>query len=189
MPTLRRALAAMLLTALLVPTLALAQAQPEAESEPETAADQFLLDEYNVEVFGASDSDRIAAGLTFGTVYGNGWWWNAGPRLSWIRWNVDVPNQDGIGLGGTFGGGWHPEKTVSPYAAIALDRAFNVSEIFDWQMLVHVGARVKVTQDQREYFSMTFSVYEASTFGGDGPHGSDFGIAVLYSAALFAKRK
>jgi hypothetical protein len=185
MPNTRRILAAALLGALLVPARAWAQSEPGTVA----AHDVYLLDEYNIEAFGAADSDRIAAGLTFGTAYGNGWWWNAGPRLSWIRWNVDVPNQDGFGLGGTFGGGFHPEKTVSPYAALALDRVFNVSGIFDWQTTLNVGARVKVTQGPREYFSMTFSVYQASVFGGDGPHGSDYGIAVLYSAALFAKRK
>lgn len=156
---------------------------------PAFASDVSLLDEYNIDVFGASNSDRIAAGLTFGSAYASGWWWNAGPRLSWIRWNVDVPNQDGFGAGGTFGGGWHPENVVSPYAAIAVDRAFNVSGVFDWESLVYVGARVKVTQDPREYFSMTFALYETSVFGGDGPHKSDYGIAILYSAALFAKRK
>lgn len=181
----RRILALALLAALLVPARALAQAEPGTVA----AHSEYLLDEYNIEVFGAPDSDRIAAGLTFGTSYGNGWWWNAGPRLSWIRWNVDAPNQDGMAVGGTFGAGFHPEKTVSPYAALALDRAFNVSGIFDWQTTLNVGARVKVTQDPREYFSMTFSVYQASVFGGDGPHGTDYGIAVLYSAAFFAKRK
>lgn len=187
MTTIPRALAVALTVAILAPVPVLAQSEPE----PGTVAahDVFLLDEYNIEAFGAGDSDRIAAGLTFGTAYANGWWWNAGPRISWIRWNVDVPNQDGIGLGGVFGGGWHPEKTVSPYAAIALDRAFNVSGYFDWQTLVYVGARVKVTPDPREYFSMTFALYDASSFGGNGPSGNDFGIAVLYSAALFAKRK
>lgn len=162
-----------------------------AQSEPGTigADDRFVLDEYNIEAFGLGDSTRIAAGLTFGTAYAGGWWWNAGPRLSYIGWNADGLNEDGFGAGGTFGGGWDPEKTVSPYGAITLDRAFNVSGAFDWQSTVHMGARVKVTPDPREYFAMTFSVFQTSVFGGDGPHGSELGIAVLYSAALFAKQR
>jgi len=149
----------------------------------------FLLDSYDVEVFGAPDSARVAAGLSFGTVYSNGWWWNAGPRISWVRWNVDMPRQDGLGLGGMFGGGWHPEKTVSPYAALSLERVLNVNDRFDWATTVSVGARVRVTPNPREYFSMTFALYQGSVFGGDGPNGSDYGIAVFYSASLFAKKK
>ena len=148
-----------------------------------------LLDEYNIDVFGAGDSNRIAAGLSFGTAYASGWWWTAGPRLSWVRWNVDMPRQDGIGAGGTFGTGFHPERTVSPFASVALDRVFNVSGRFDWQSILLAGARVKVTTDPREYFSMTFALYQAATFGGDGPSGSDYGVAVLYSAALFARKR
>jgi hypothetical protein len=187
MTTAGRLLPIVLLAALAA--LAAPRAHGQSEAAPTAPGERFLLDEYNVEAFGASDSSRIAAGLTFGTAYAGGWWWNAGPRLSWVRWNVDVPRQDGIGAGGTFGGGWHPERTASPYAAIALDRVFNVSGLFDWQTVIHVGARIKLTPNPREYFSMTFSVYQAAVFGGDGPHGSDYGIAVLYSAALFAKHR
>jgi hypothetical protein len=183
--TARRLSAAFLAVALAATTAALAQSEPA----PAGLDGKYVLDEYNVEVFGAPDASRIAAGLTFGTAYANGWWWNAGPRIAWLRWNKDMPNQDGFGAGGTFGGGWHPEKIVSPYGAIALDRAFNVSGLFDWMAEVHVGARVRVTPDPREYFSMTFSVFQTSVFGGDGKHGSDYGIAVLYSAALFAKHR
>lgn len=183
MPKVRRTLAIVLLAAL-APLAARAQAGASGG-----ASDVFLLDEYNIDLFGAADSSRIAAGLSFGTAYANGWWWTAGPRLSWVRWNVDMPQQEGIGAGGTFGGGWHPERTVSPYGALALDRVFNVSGRFDWQSTLYAGARVKVTQAPREYFSMTFALYQASAFGGDGPQGSDYGIAVLFSAAMFAKRK
>jgi hypothetical protein len=99
---------------------------------------------------------RIAAGLSFGTarqrlvVYG-------GTAFILLDWNVDVPEQYGFGVGGTFGVGWHPERTVSPYAALAIDRDFNVGDLFDWESLVYVGARVKVTQDPREHFTMTFA--------------------------------
>jgi len=153
------------------------------------ARDTFILDEYNIDVFGAADSSRIAAGLSFGTAYPNGWWWTAGPCLSYVRWNVDVPQQYGFGAGGAFGVGWRPEETVSPYAGIALDRDFNVGNVFDWQTTIYAGARVNVTQDPREHFTMTFSVYHADVFGGAGPHGGDTGIAVLYSAVLFAKHR
>src|SRR5512139_1638079 len=115
-----RSLALALLASLLLPTWAAAQDEPGTVA----AHDISLLDEYNVDAFGASDSSRIALGLSFGTAYGNGWWWTAGPRLSWLRWNVDTPKETGLGLGGAFGWGWHPEKTVSPYSGIALDRAF-----------------------------------------------------------------
>jgi hypothetical protein len=172
----RRTLAAALFVAALLPVAALAQ-------------EKFLLDEYNVEAFGAADSTRIAAGLTFGTVYASGMWWNVGPRISWVRWNVDMPRQDGFGVGGVFGGGWRPDRTVSPYASLGIDRVFNVSDRFEWQSTVLAGARVKVTPGDREYFAMTFALYQSSVFGGDGPEGDDYGIAVLYSAALFAKRK
>jgi len=160
-------------------------------AEPGTVAARatFILDEYNIDVAGARDSSRIAAGLGFGTAYVNGWWWTAGPRLSYVRWSVDVPQQYGFGAGGSFGVGWRPERTVSPYASIALDRDFNVGDVFDWQSTLCIGARVKVTPDPREHFTMTFAVYEANAFGGDGPRGDDVGIAVLYSAVLFARHR
>ena len=160
-----------------------------AQQAPVAANTTYLLDEYNIDVAGAQDSSRIAAGLGFGTAYANGWWWTAGPRLSYVRWNVDVPQQYGFGVGGSFGVGWRPEKTVSPYAAITLDRDFNVGGVFDWQSNVYLGARVNVTPDPREHFTMTFAVSYASVFGGNGRHGGDFGIAVLYSAVLFAKHR
>ena len=177
--------------AVAVLAVVLAPAGALAEEEPLTVAarDVFILDEYNVDLHGAPDSSRIAVGLSFGTVYDNGWWWTAGPRLSWVRWSVDVPQQTGFGAGGTFGAGWHPEKTVSPYAGIALDRDFSVGGEFDWQALVHAGARVKVTSNPREYFTMTFALFHGNVLGGDGPGGGDTGLAVFYSAVLFAKHR
>jgi hypothetical protein len=173
------------LAAIVIPSGAFAQQEPGTVA----AHDTFILDEYNIDVAGAPDSSRIAAGLGFGTAYSNGWWWTAGPRLSYVRWNVDVRQQYGFGAGGSFGVGLKPEKTVSPYAGITLDRDFNVGNVFDWQTNVYLGARVKVTPDPREHFTMTFALYYASVFGGDGPHGGDTGIAVLYSAVLFAKHR
>jgi hypothetical protein len=178
-------LVAAALAAVVIPRGALAQAEPGTVA----AHDAYILDEYNIDVHGARDSSRIAVGLSFGTAYADGWWWTAGPRLSFVRWNVDVPRQTGFGAGGAFGVGWRPTKTVSPYAGIALDRDFSVGHVFDWQVLVHAGARVKLTRDPREHFTMTFSVYHANVFGGDGPQGGDTGIAVLYSAVFFAKHR
>src|SRR5262245_54842590 len=126
-----------------------------APAAPAQESGVSLLDEYNIDVFGAGDSARIAAGLSFGTAYASGWWWTAGPRLSWVRWNVDMPRQDGIGAGGTFGTGFHPERTVSPFGSVALDRVLNGSGRFDWQSILLAGARVRVTSNPREYFSMT----------------------------------
>jgi len=171
--------------AVVIPRGALAQAEMGAVA----TNDRFILDEYNIDVFGAPDSSRIAVGLGFGTAYANGWWFSAGPRLSFVRWNVDVPQQTGFGAGGVFGAGWRPTETVSPYAGIALDRDFSIGGVFDWQVLVNAGARVKVTQNSREYFTMTFSVYNTNIFGGDGPQRGDTGIAVLYSAVFFAKHR
>jgi len=164
-------------------------ASAQTESGAGAAHDTFILDEYNIDVQGAADSSRIAVGLGFGTAYTNGWWWTAGPRISFLSWSVDVPEEQGFGAGGAFGVGWHPDKMVSPYAGIALDRAFSVGGVFEWQGSVHAGARVKITQDPREHFTMTFSLFHANVFGGDGPHGSDTGIAVLYSAVLYAKHR
>jgi len=176
---------ALLLVSLTAHPAAMAQSEPSA---PAPRAN-FVLDEYNIEVFGGRDSSRIAGGLSFGTAYPNGWWWTAGPRLSVVRWQVDVPTKTGFGVGGAFGVGWHPEKTVSPYAGLTLDREFGVDGTFDWQTLIHAGVRVKVTRDPREHYTMTFSVFHAGVFGGDGPGGGDSGIAVLYSAVLYAKHK
>ncbi|HZN55486.1 MAG TPA: hypothetical protein VFB67_09210 [Candidatus Polarisedimenticolaceae bacterium] len=153
------------------------------------AEDKYILDEYNFDLYGAPDSSRIAAGLNFGTAYGEGVWWSAGPRVSWVRWNVDMPKETGYGVGGVFSLGWRPSKFVSPVGGIAVDRVFSVNDAFEWQALVHAGVRVKVTPDPREHFTMTFAVYNASVFGGSGPGGNDFGIAVLYSAALFARHR
>lgn len=185
MPSSRWILGAVMLAIVAIPGGAFAQPEPGAVAAHET----FILDEYNIDVFGAADSGRIAAGLGFGTAYTNGWWWTAGPRLSYVSWGVDVPQQYGFGVGGAFGVGWHPEKTVSPYAGVALDRDFNVGNVFDWQTTVSLGARVKITRDPREHFTMTFSAYHADVFGGTGPHGGDTGIAVFYSAVLFAKHR
>jgi hypothetical protein len=162
-----------------------------AQDEPGTVAAHgtYILDEYNVDLSTAGDSSRLAAGLGFGTAYPNGWWWTAGPRVSYVRWSVDIPQQYGLGLGGAFGVGWRPDNTASPYVGVTLDRDFNVGGFFDWQMTVYAGARIRVTQNPREYFSMTFGAYYAGVFGGDGPGGNDVGIAVLYSAALFAKHR
>ena len=181
----RLRLLAAALAAVVTASAAFAQQAPGAVAAHTT----YLLDEYNIDVSGGQDSSRIAAGLGFGTAYANSFWWTAGPRLSWVRWNVDVPQQYGFGVGGSFGFGWNPEKTVSPYGAITLDRDFNVGDVFDWQTNVYFGARVKVTPDPREHFTMTFAVSYASVFGGNGPHGGDVGIAVLYSAVLFAKHR
>src|SRR5881394_472534 len=80
----------------------------DAQDEPGTVAAHgtYILDEYNVDLSSAADSSRLAAGLGFGTAYANGWWWTAGPRVSYVRWRVDVPQQYGMGLGGAFGVGW-----------------------------------------------------------------------------------
>jgi hypothetical protein len=164
--------------------------EPDRDDPGTVRAHQdFILDEYNIDVLGGGDDARVAVGLTFGNGFGNGWWWNGGARVSWLRWQVDVPTQKGFGLGGTVGGGFHPDRTVSPFAAFSLDRAFSLGGAADWVATVLAGARVRVTRDPHEYFSMTFGVYRASGFGGDGPGGGDFGIAVLYSATLEAKKR
>ena len=173
------------LAAAVIPSGAFAQQERGTVAAHET----YILDEYNIDVAGAPDSSRIAAGLSFGTAYTNGWWWTAGPRLSGVRWAVDVHQQFGYGAGGSFGVGFKPEKTVSPYAGITLERNFNVGGVFDWQTNVYLGARVNVTPDPREHVTMTFALYDATVFGGSGPHGSDAGIAILYSPVLFAKHR
>ena len=159
------------------------------EARTVAAHGDFILDEYNVDVFGGRDNARVALGLSFGNGFRNGWWWTGGARVSWLRWQVDVPTQKGFGIGGTIGGGYRPDKTVSPYGAVSLDRAFSFGGVADWVSTVLVGARVRVTADPHEYFSMTFAAYRADAFGGDGPGGGDFGIAVLYSATLQAHKR
>src|SRR5262249_26896211 len=139
----------------------------------------FLLDEYNVDVQAGSDSARVAAGLSFGDGDGNGIWWAGGARLAWERWQVDVPTVEGLGVGGVFGLGWRPEKVVSPYAGLALDRTFGLEGAADWIGTISAGARVRVTPDPSQHFAMTFAVVHASGFGGDGPHGGDFGVAMF----------
>jgi hypothetical protein len=188
-----RLVGAALVAALLAQHGAMAQDEPAAPEQeqpgPTAPHDTYLLDEYNIDVFAAPDSGRIGFGLGFGTEYANGLWWTAGPRLSYVQWSVDVAKQDGLGLGGAFGFGWRPEKMFFPYSGIVLSRDFSVGGVFDWQAMVHAGARMKVTRDAREYFTMTFSVYHANVFGGDGPAGDDTGVALMYSAVLYAKHR
>lgn len=162
-----------------------------AAAEPGTVAagNDFILDEYNVDVTGSSDTARLAAGLTFGNGYENGWWWNAGARVSWLRWQVDTPTEKGFGLGGVFGGGYRPDEVVSPYAQVALDRTFSLGGAADWIATVSAGARVRVTPDPREHFAMTFALVRAEGFGGGGPGGGQIGIGVFYSAVLQAPRR
>jgi hypothetical protein len=176
---------AAVVAALLTHPVSMAQTEPGASARRTT----FILDEYNLDLFAGPHSDRIAGGLSFGTALTNGWWWTAGPRVAFVRWLVDVPRRTGFGVGGTFGAGWRPDRIVSPYAGLALDRDFHVSGTFDWQTVIHAGARIKVTRDPREHYTMTFSVYHADVFGGAGPRGGDTGIAVLYSAVLYAKHR
>jgi hypothetical protein len=166
-----------------------AVAAPGDEPQAVPASHDFLLDEYNVDVSGSSNAARVAAGLTFGNGYENGWWWNAGARVSWLRWQVDVPTEKGFGLGGLFGGGWRPDEVVSPYGQLALDRAFSLGGVADWIATVSAGARVRVTPDPREHFAMTFALVRTQGFGGDGPGGGEFGLAVFYSAVLQAPKR
>lgn len=168
-----------------------ARADASAGAEPGTvrAHQDFILDEYNVDAFGGRDNARVALGLSFGNGYGNGWWWTAGARVSWLRWQVAAPTQKGFGVGGTFGGGFRPDRIVSPFAASTIDRAFSLGGAADWIATILAGARVRVTADPREYFAMTFAAYRAQGFGGDGRHGGDFGVAVLYSASLQARKR
>jgi hypothetical protein len=184
-----RALVAAVVAAALCTVSLPVRAAEDADASAAGLPDRFLLDEYNIDVGGGQDSARLAAGLSFGTGYGNGWWWTAGARLMGLRWQVDCPTEKGYGVGGTFGGGWHPEKTVSPFASIALDRVWSVGSVIDSTATLQAGARVRVTPDPQQHFTMTFAIYQANGFGGNGPSGSDYGIAVLYSAALFARKK
>lgn len=159
-----------------------------AAADAAPAGGKFMLDEYNVDAMGGPDNSRIALGLSFGSGYANGWWWTGGPRVSWIRWDVDIPKQTGFGLGGTIGGGYRPDRKVSPYGGLSLEYAFSMSSYLDWLATVSAGARVRIVPGKPEHFAMTFSVYRAQAFGGNGPSGGDFGVAVLYSAAIQAPR-
>ena len=70
------------LAAALAATVISSGAFAQQERGTVAAHETYILDEYNIDVAGAPDSSRIAAGLSFGTAYTNGWWWTAGPRLS-----------------------------------------------------------------------------------------------------------
>src|SRR5260221_3979180 len=121
MTSLRWLAAAATLAVVLVPARA-------ARAEPGTVAahDVYILDEYNLDVLGAPDSSRIAVGLSFGSAYPNGWWWTAGPRVSFVRWSADVPQQTGFGAGGAFRVRLRPRRSVSPDRGIAIDRDLSV---------------------------------------------------------------
>jgi len=162
---------------------------PVAAQEAPAPGGRAILDEYNLDIFGGSDSSRVAAGLTLGNVLANGFWWSYGGRLSWVRFAERGPAIDGWGVGGTLGGGWHPERTVSPVGGLSAEKTFGTGGRMDFQTQVHAGARVRVTQDPHEYLAFTFAVYASNHFFGKGlPDESDVGIAVLFSTARYAAR-
>lgn len=153
------------------------------------AGASMLLDEYNLEVYRGPDTARLAAGLTFGDVYGNGWWWFWGGRASWSQYLDDGPRIRAIGLGGTVGVGYHPERLVSPVAGLSLEKTFGTDSRIDAQSQVYVGARLRVTSDPTEYYAFTFAVYQQKVYAGSRFRDqNDTGIAILYSASRYAPR-
>ena len=176
----------------IVPAVALATlalSAPAAAGDAPGPGSAAILDEYNVDVYGGSDSSRVALGLSFGDVAPSGWWWAYGGRLSWAHYADKGPVIDGWGLGGTLTGGWRPDRVVSPVVGLSAEKTFGTGGKIDAQAHLHAGARIRVTPDPGEYLAITFAVFGSKHFFGNGlSDQSDVGIAVLFSTARFAGR-
>ena len=169
--------------------IAALSSNPAAAQEAAAPGRPAILDEYNVDVYGGGNAARVAAGVTFGNVRADGFWWSYGGRVSWSRFVDGGPVLDGWGLGATAGGGWRPDRVVSPVVGIAAEKTFGTGGLIDFQTQVHGGARVRVTPDAHEYLAFTFALYGSRHFFGKGlPDKKELGIAVLFSTARFAAR-
>jgi hypothetical protein len=164
-------------------------AAPAAAQTSPTFGRRAILDEFNADVYGGSDSARVAAGLSFGSVARNGFWWSYGARASWAHFAGRGPVVDGWGLGGTLGCGWDPTRVVSPVAGLSLEKNFGTGGRIDFQALVHAGARVRLSPDTGEHVAVTFAVFASQQFAGKNDFDrDDVGIAVLFSTARLAAR-
>jgi hypothetical protein len=170
-------------------TLGALFAAPAAAQSSPTFGRQAILDEFNADVYGGSDSARVAAGLSFGSVARNGFWWSYGARASWVHFAGRGAVVDGWGLGGTLGCGWEPARVVSPVAGLSVEKTFGTGGRIDFQTLVHAGARVRISPDAGEHVAVTFAVFASQQFAGKNDFDrDDVGIAVLFSTARLAAR-
>lgn len=171
-------------------TAGFAGAGTVAAQEPGESPGRHILDEYNVDVFGAGDSMRVALGASWGDVYPNGFYWNKGFRLAWLEYQDDhLPKTGGYGAGASFAFGWAPERVVSPLSTLTLTFPVDISDRVQYELGVSLGARVRLTTSATEQFAVTFSLYRQGISGAAFvPDSHHTGLAVFFSSAFYARK-
>ncbi len=176
--------------ALLAALSASAQEPPPDPSATGPLESPHVLDEYNVDFAGTSQSARVGVGITYGDVFKNRLYWNKGFRLSWLQYNGDrLPKTAGYGVGATFGFGWDPSRVISPASSLTFTFPLDIHDRVKLEWGVTAGARVRLTSSATEQFAVTFAAYYAAILGGGQvPDRARPGLAVLFSSALFAPK-
>lgn len=163
--------------------------EPAATPAPPASTERFVLDEYNLDLYGGGGTSKIAFGLTFGDVFENEVYLQVGPRLSWVDYRKDGPDEAAIAPGAYLAVGWRPGSWVSPIGIAGLDIPFGAGDRAKLQATLGAGARVRVSPDVREHFVLTFAVYHTRVLAsGSQPDFGDTGIALLFAPVLFDRR-
>ena len=190
MPTVRRlAWVIVAVPLLLAASIARSQeAKPDPATEPTVSAERWILDEYNVEVFGGRHTSKISAGLTFGDTFGD-WFVQVGPRISWVDYRKRRRDEAGIAAGVYATVGWKPAAWIAPVGIAALDVPFGTGDKARLQATLGGGARFRLSNDTHEFFALTFAgYYTRVTASGPYSNFGDFGVAVMFAPVLHEKR-
>jgi len=148
----------------------------------------YILDEYVADVQGGSDSLRVGAGLWLGNHLGGDWYGMLGGRLSWLQFR-EGPDADGWGVGVLTGAGYAPQRVLSPFATIAVDKPFGSADRYSAAATLTAGVRVRVRQTEYEHYAIRFAVFHTELSGDTVPDSSDTGLSVLYSVGLFGRER
>lgn len=157
----------------------------EEEARKESPKKGFL-DEYNVDVFYAGkDVARVAGGFMFGDVLRSGLYWSRGPRLSLLQAPSPEGERNGFALGGVLVVGHRPERWVSPYASLSVDRPFGIGGRYGLEATLGLGARLRVSPKLPEHYAISFGVIRNELFGsGSVRDRTDHGVSVSYATTV-----
>jgi hypothetical protein len=166
----------------------LSQAASAAGPAPagKTAADQdFAVDEYSVTAGSAPGSRQVAAGLTLGDSFRQGFCFFGGGRLSWVQATRAGETSSGWGLGAIGGIGYHPARKYSPVATLAVDKLFGLDDTYRYKVTASTGVRIRVVQRVDPHYAISLLVFRSRLYGSDGiGDRSDFGVAAAWSIAF-----
>lgn len=181
-------LPALVLSAVTAASTAFSQEAPPP-AEPPADAGRYVLDEYNVDLYGGRGTSKIALGITFGDVFEDEVYLQVGPRLSWVDYRKDGPDEAAIAAGAHVAVGWRPGAWVSPIGILALDVPIGAGDRAKLQTTIGVGARVRVSPELREHFVLTFALFHTRVIAsGAQPDFGDTGVALLFAPVLYDRR-